>query len=186
MQINLATPPPSSPRANDSWRAVASRVRFRRCPVCRKGRSLTTTKRLIAMDSLEGWLCPGPCEAKWWGARDLIASLQAADRQRRPARRFGAAVLWEEAHVLRPEESERRLSGEDQPWWIDWKPNAERAAEYDRHLVWLGGGRLRAMLAAMVAIRSRPHRMLGGRPKALPSPEELERLAAEAALRAAR
>lgn len=140
--------------------------RFKSCPVCGAERKPKEAFRLANAEDLEGWICSGACGQKWWGAADLIASLQIADlyRNHAPAKRLGMPLLWEErgssgsANILKFRE-------DDQPWYVNWSPRHVATQLRDAYLMKLDFAGLRRFLRTLDAIRRRPHRMLGGRPK---------------------
>ena len=146
--------------ADDEW------GRFSKCPVCQTPRSAKIVRQIVMTVDLEGWICPGDCERRWWGAADLIALFQADDARRRPTKRFGRSHLWEEATPPAPLRTKMRE--DDRPWWVDWKPDAAEAQARDQRLARLGGGWIRRAIRDMDRIRTRPHRMLGGRPLVIP------------------
>lgn len=73
-------------------------AKYRHCPVCGATRSHETMLALVGAENsdIDTWICPGECERKWWGARDLIAILQREDANRQPVKRLGRPLLHEE------------------------------------------------------------------------------------------
>ena len=126
-------------------------------------------RRLIVHDDLEGWLCSTACERRWWGASDLIAAIQAEDTKQYAVRqrRIGKPLLWEERTAPHFED--------EAPAWASFTPGLDSGGRFrDALLARMGGERLKRLIREWAVIRQRPHRMLGGRPKELPTADELE------------